>query len=51
MGEIAYRKTIERLREAHLSRMADNYEALRVGRVSWALGHNRVDVVARHYLR
>jgi 2-oxo-4-hydroxy-4-carboxy--5-ureidoimidazoline (OHCU) decarboxylase len=31
-GEIAYRKTIERLREAHLERMADKYEALRVGR-------------------
>ncbi len=31
-GEIAYQKTIERLREAHLERMADKYEALRSGR-------------------
>jgi SNF2 family DNA or RNA helicase len=31
-GEIAYQKTIERLREAHLERMADKYEALCVGR-------------------
>ena len=34
-GELAYQKTIERLREAHLERMADKYEAfeaLRVGR-------------------
>jgi hypothetical protein len=31
-GEIAYQKTIERLREAHLERMADKYEALRAGR-------------------
>lgn len=31
-GEIAYQKTIERLREAHLVRMADKYEALRIGR-------------------
>src|SRR6266487_1187386 len=31
-GEIAYRKTIERLRQEHLERMADKYEALRAGR-------------------
>jgi hypothetical protein len=31
-GEIAYQKTIERLREAHLERMADKYEALHAGR-------------------
>ena len=31
-GEVAYRKTIERLREAHFLRMADKYEALRAGR-------------------
>lgn len=30
-GELAYRKTIERLRQEHLERMADKYEALRVG--------------------
>ncbi len=31
-GEIAYRKTIERLRQEHLERLADKYEALRAGR-------------------
>jgi len=31
-GETAYHKTIERLREAHLERMADKYEALLIGR-------------------
>lgn len=31
-GEGAYRKTIERLQEAHLERMADKSEALKVGR-------------------
>lgn len=31
-GEIAYWKTIERLRQEHLERMADKYEALRAGR-------------------
>ncbi len=31
-GELAYRKTIERLRQEHLERMTDKYEALRVGR-------------------
>jgi hypothetical protein len=31
-GELAYRKTIERLRQEHLERMADKYEALRAGR-------------------
>ncbi len=31
-GEIAYQKTIERLRKEHLERMADKYEALRAGR-------------------
>jgi hypothetical protein len=31
-GETAYHKTIERLREAHLERMADKYEVLRIGR-------------------
>ena len=31
-GELAYRKTIERLRQEHLERMADKYEALRIGR-------------------
>ena len=30
-GELAYRKTIERLRKEHLERMADKYEALRAG--------------------
>ena len=32
VGEIAYQKTIERLRQAHLERMVDKYEALRIGR-------------------
>jgi Helicase conserved C-terminal domain len=31
-GELAYRKTIERLRQEHLERMADKYEVLRAGR-------------------
>lgn len=31
-GELAYRKTIERLRQEHLERMVDKYEVLRAGR-------------------
>lgn len=31
-GEITYKNAIERLRQEHLERMADKYEALRVGR-------------------
>ena len=31
-GELAYQKTIERLLATHLERMADKYEALRIGR-------------------
>ena len=29
----------------------EDYELSAVQRVSWALGHNRLDVVLRHYLR
>ena len=29
----------------------DDYDPVAVQRVSWALGHNRLDVVLRHYLR
>ena len=29
----------------------DEYDAAAAQQVSWALGHNRLDVVLRHYLR